>query len=203
MNAPPVRIVVFAKAPGPGQAKTRLIPALGADGAARLAARLLDDALARAFAAAVGTVELCASPVDDRYWQPYRSRPDLRVTGQGDGDLGTRMARSSRRVTEAGEAILLIGTDCPALDGRVLREAAARLADHDAVLVPALDGGYVAIGLRRFDPQVFDGLPWSTEAVARLTLARIAALGWRCAVLGALPDIDEPPDLVHLPPAWR
>ena len=125
MNAPPVRIVVFAKAPGPGQAKTRLIPALGADGAARLAARLLDDALARAFAAAVGTVELCASPVDDRYWQPYRSRPDLRVTGQGDGDLGTRMARASRRVTEAGEAILLIGTDCPTLGTGDLQPMAA------------------------------------------------------------------------------
>lgn len=199
MSAPSLRVVVFAKAPNPGQAKTRLIPVLGAQGAADLAARLLDDALARALDAAIGMVELCVTPDNDDYWQPYRARGDLVVTGQGTGDLGERMARASQRVIEAGEAIVLIGTDCPLLLPERLREMAAALANHDAALVPASDGGYVAIALRRFDHRVYAGLPWSTAAVAELTIGRISALGLRLRVLDALPDVDLPDDLARLP----
>ncbi len=195
-----IRILVFAKAPVPGRVKTRLIPALGAVGAARLAALLLDDTLARALAATTGPVELCASPAPGHPdWAGLALPPGLELSDQGDGDLGARMARAARRRLGAGERVLLIGTDCPALGAARLRQAVAALDQHEAALIPAQDGGYVLLGLRGFHPSLFAGLPWGTDAVAGLTLARIAALGWRAWVGDGLPDIDEPADLARLP----
>ena len=194
----PVRILVFAKAPLPGRVKTRLIPALGAEGAARLARRLLDLALARARAAAVGPVELCMSPGPGYPdWAGIPLPPDIDTRDQGDGDLGERMARAAKRHIDNGESVLLTGTDCPGLDAVRLRTAVARLADHDAVLHPAEDGGYPLLGLNVFHPSLFADMPWSTPAVARLTLERMAALGWRVGVGETLRDIDTPEDLVQ------
>jgi hypothetical protein len=194
------RIVVFAKAPQPGRVKTRLIPALGAEGAAALARRMLEEALAQARAADAGPVELCMSPgpADPAWSGP--ALPDGVIRGdQGEGDLGARMARAARRVIGEGETVLLMGTDCPDLTAARLRAATARLADHDALLYPAADGGYVLLGLNRFNASLFKDMPWSTPAVARLTLARIATLGWRVWVGETLRDIDEPGDLGWLP----
>lgn len=193
------RIVVFAKAPQPGRVKTRLIPALGAEGAAALARRMLEEALAQAVRAGVGPVELCMSPGPaDPAWSGL-AIPDAVIRGdQGEGDLGARMARAARRVIGEGEAVLLTGTDCPDLTADRLRAASARLADHAAVLYPAADGGYVLLGLNRFEASLFNDMPWSTPAVARLTLARMAALGWRVWVGETLRDIDEERDLVWL-----
>jgi len=196
----PVRILIFAKAPLPGRVKTRLIPALGADGAARLAARLLAHALEQARAAGVGPVELCMSPAPDSpEWTSTPLPPDIATSDQGAGDLGRRMARASQRRINAGEAALLIGTDCPGLDAERLRQAAARLQDHDAVIHPAEDGGYPLLGLNAFAPELFADMRWSTPAVARLTLERMAALGWRVWIGETLRDIDVPADLASLP----
>ena len=192
----PVRILVFAKAPVPGRVKTRLAPKLGEAGAARLAARLLELALDQARAAGVGPVELCMSPAPGHPdWASVPLPADIQPSDQGDGDLGERMARAARRVLAAGTAVLLTGTDCPGLDATRLRLAAARLADHDAVLYPAEDGGYPLLGLKAEAPSLFEAMPWSTPAVARLTLERLAALGWRTWVGDRLRDIDTPEDL--------
>ena len=195
----PVRILVFVKAPVPGRVKTRLIPALGEAGAARLAANMLGHALEQALAAGVGPVELCMSPAPGSPdWAGFTLPPGIATSDQGEGDLGERMARAALRVIENGDAVLLMGTDCPDLDADHLREAAAQLANHDAVIYPAEDGGYPMLGLRTFDAGLFADMPWSTPAVARLTLARIADLGWRVWVGETLRDIDEPGDLVGL-----
>lgn len=194
----PVRIVIFAKAPVAGEVKTRLIPALGAAGAARLAAHMLERTVAQALTAAVGTVELCASPAPDSpAWSGLRLPPCLETRDQGKGDLGDRMARAARRIVDGGEAALLIGTDCPELTADRLRNAARQLAAHDAVLHRAVDGGYPLLGLRAFDESVFAGIPWSTSAVADLTLERLASLGWRVWVGDTLRDIDTPDDLAQ------
>ncbi|BAP88998.1 uncharacterized protein E1O_18670 [Burkholderiales bacterium GJ-E10] len=197
-----MRVLVFAKAPRAGSAKTRLIPALGAQGAARLAQRLLDDALARAHAAAIGPVTLCIAPEEDPFWKSYDAPPGTARAGQGDGDLGARMARVAERTIARGESVLLIGTDCPALDVSILRRIADEITHADGVLVPAHDGGYVALGLKRFDPSLFSGIAWGTSRVASATRARYAQLGWTLRELPALPDIDEPHDLCALPAAW-
>ncbi len=196
----PTRILVFAKAPVSGRVKTRLIPALGAAGAARLARRLLDHTLAQALAAGCGTVELCASPdFSAPDWAAVPLPPGVAASVQGDGDLGARLARAARRHLAQGGQVLLIGTDCPALSAVRLRAAAAALADHDAALYPALDGGYTLLGLRADHPSLFTAIPWSTAQVAAVTRARMQILGWRVWVGEALPDIDTPADLVQLP----
>jgi rSAM/selenodomain-associated transferase 1 len=192
---PATRIVIFAKAPVPGAAKTRLIPALGAEGAARLAAEMLAQTLAAAVAADVGEPELCATPrPGSPEWEPFRPT-NMRMTDQGTGDLGERLARAAERVLSAHERVLLIGSDCPELDADRLRTAAAHLETHDAVIHPARDGGYALLGLKRFDPLLFSDIAWSTGSVAATTIARIRALGWSLHIGETLRDVDEPEDL--------
>jgi glycosyltransferase A (GT-A) superfamily protein (DUF2064 family) len=98
--------------------------------------------------------------------------------------------------------VLLIGTDAPALDAAMLREAAAVLEDFDAVFVPAHDGGYALVGLARPAPGLFDEMPWSTSRVMGQTRSRIARDGLRHRELAPVHDVDEPADLVHLPAGW-
>jgi rSAM/selenodomain-associated transferase 1 len=198
--AQPPRIVIFAKAPVAGLAKTRLIHALGAQGAAQLAAALLDHAVAQALASGVGPVELCVTPgPHDPVWSGLAPQATLNWSDQGDGDLGARMARAAQRALEAGAPVLLMGTDCPDLTADRIRDAAASLTAADASLVPACDGGYVLLGLNRFDASLFAGIAWSTVTVAQVTRDRVEQLGWSLQTLPALHDIDEPADLRWLP----
>ncbi len=196
------RIVIFAKAPRAGFAKSRLIPALGAEGAARLARRMLEHSVSEALYAGVGPVELCMTPAEDPVWEQLALPLHLGRTEQGEGDLGERMARASQRVTEAGESIILIGTDCPQLDTGCLQQIAVGLAETDVAIVPTTDGGYAALGLNRFEPLLFSDIQWSTDSVAGDTLRRIATLQWSVTTLPVLQDIDEPRDLEFLPAAW-
>ncbi len=180
----PPRIVIFAKQPLAGKVKTRLIPALGPEGAARLAAEMLNRTIAEALATGL-PVELRGDP-DPTEW--YAA--DVALAPQGEGDLGERLTRAA-----SCPPLLLIGTDCPDLDSHRLRSAADSLAAHDAVIHPAADGGYVLLGLSRFDPSIFEGIAWSTASVAAETIARIEALGWSLDVRETLADVDEPADL--------
>lgn len=189
------RIVIFAKAPVPGQVKTRLIPALGTDGAAKLAGRMLAATVAQAKGAAPVKIELCVTPdAGDPAWVGHLPH-GVAVSDQGPGDLGVRMAAAAQRILNGGERIILIGTDCPALSSTRLRAMANALESYDAVMHPAQDGGYVLLGLSRFDPSLFSGIVWSSDTVCASTQARIKALAWRLFVGEALRDIDEPADL--------
>ena len=196
------RIVIFAKAPVPGRVKTRLIPALGADGAAKLAAEMLTHTVDEALASGLD-VELCGEPDPIGWYEGSH----VHLSAQGEGDLGKRLHRAAERVL-AREPVLLIGTDCPALKRVRLRAAGEALAKHDAVIHPANDGGYVLLGLNRFHPSLFDGVAWSTDADEAQTLKRAAALGWSVDVRTTLADVDEPsdlplvmPDLIQPPPS--
>ena len=198
-------LVIFAKAPQPGAVKTRLIPALGAEGAAKLARRMLSHTLQQALAAGVGPVELCMSPApEDASWQGLDLPNGVVRTAQGEGDLGQRMASAVARITHQQQSVLLFGTDCPALTATHLAEAAWQLTRHDAVLVPVADGGYILIGLKAPCPELFTQMPWSTSAVAAETRRRMAAFDLRLWQGPMLHDIDEPADLIHLQriPSW-
>lgn len=198
-----VAIVVMAKAPVAGLAKTRLIPALGAAGAARLAQRMLDRAVEQALASGIGPVEVCCAP-DATHPAFARLAVGGRValTVQAEGDLGARMSAAIARVLATHAGMLLMGTDAPALDAGRLRAAADALRMHDAVFVPALDGGYALVGLRQPVPRIFEAMPWSTAQVMAETRARLRQVGAAHVELEAVADIDEPDDLVHLPSAW-
>lgn len=183
------RIVIFAKAPVAGQVKTRLIPALGEEGAAALARQMLLDTCREALAAGLGAVELCLSGSLGDFPQ------SVEVSDQGEGDLGERLARAAERVMAQGEAAIFIGTDCPELDAHRLRKACSELERHDAVIHPTYDGGYGLLGLRRHDRSVFTGIEWSTSTVAAATIASVRALDWSLHVGEILLDVDEPADL--------
>lgn len=198
-------LIVFAKAPVAGLAKTRLTPALGADGAAALAERLMAHAVAVGMSAGFAEVELCATPDASHpsFVRLAAEHAGLRLGVQGDGDLGARMHRAlARRLADHPRA-LLIGTDAPALGAAVLECAAQALADHDAVFVPALDGGYALVGLTRARAELFGDMAWSTPGVMAETRMRARRAGLRWCELPAVADIDEPADLVHLPAGWR
>lgn len=197
-----LRIVIMAKAPLPGQAKTRLIPALGAARAAALAARLLQHATAQAVTAGLGRVELCITQPQHPCWRQLQLPPTLAYSEQGAGDLGQRMARAAQRTLAGGESLLLIGSDCPALNSERLRLAAASLQQHDCCLQPVADGGYALLGLTRYHPTLFQAIPWSTATVAAITRERIAARQWSLSEFDPLQDIDQPEDLAQLPASW-
>jgi len=193
-------IIVVAKAPVAGFAKTRLIPVLGAAGAAALAARLLGRAVDSALSAGLGAVDLCCAPnAGDPAFAPVAARPGVLSSNQGGGDLGARMERALNRWLLLEGRALLIGTDAPALDAAVLRAAVLALDDHDAVFVPAFDGGYVLVGLRRIGAPIFCDMAWGSSTVMAHTRQRLVRAGWRHLELAAMADIDEPADLRWLP----
>ena len=195
-----VRTIIFAKAPQPGFAKTRLIPALGQKGAADLARQMLCRTLQAAMAASIGPVEMCVTPaLSEATWQGIALPSGVEITHQGAGDLGARMARAAQQGIERGQSVLLIGTDCVEMSAALLREAAQALLDHDAVIHGTTDGGYALLGIRQFNPILFAGMPWSTDQVANITIARLGQLGWSVHMGQRLHDVDEPQDLKHLP----
>jgi len=196
-------IIVFAKDPVPGHAKTRLISALGADGAARLALRMLRETLSSAVAAGTGPVELCCTPDQGGVvLREEAARHGVELNAQGEGALGERMYRALARQLALHPRAILIGTDCPSLRPEVLQHAANLLRSKQAVFAPACDGGYVLVGLSRPIPALFQDIPWSTPAVMERTRERIARLGIPVAELPMMHDVDEAQDLVHVPAGW-
>ncbi|MGB5079806.1 MAG: TIGR04282 family arsenosugar biosynthesis glycosyltransferase [Burkholderiales bacterium] len=198
-------VVVFARAPEPGRVKTRLIPELGAAGAAALHRRLVAHSLAAATQAAIGPVELwCAPDSGDPFFEECRRRFGVSLHTQGEGDLGARMRRALESVLTRSARAILIGSDIPALSGRYLRDAGQALARGDDIVIgPAEDGGYVLIGLSLSDPELFRDIPWGGPEVLAETRRRIAALRWRSSELAALWDLDRPEDLQRLPEDMR
>ena len=174
-------VVVFAREPRAGRVKTRLIPLLGAEGAARLHARLVAYALATARTARLGKVEL---------WSTRRQRG---------ADLGARMRHAFAHTLRRAARVILMGADAPALRPSHLRRAARWLAGGaDAVFAPAEDGGYALIALRRVSPRLFEGIEWGGPQVMAQTRARLAALGWRWRELPEVWDVDQPEDVARL-----
>lgn len=200
--------MVFAKAPVAGAAKTRLIPLLGAAGAAALHGRLITRALATARAAKPDKLALwCAPDAGDPFLQSaaQQSGATLRVQLDTDkstdksADLGARMTHAFATTLQHANHAICIGADCPALTAQHLRDAGAALrAGHDAVFVPAEDGGYALIGLSRAAPELFAGITWGEAAVMAQTRERLREHGLRWHELETLWDVDRPEDYHRL-----
>jgi uncharacterized protein len=191
-----VAIAILAKAPVAGFAKTRLIPALGAEGAAALAARLIEHTVGICAAAATGPVTLWTAPDDTHpLFKAMRDKHGVALAHQPDGDLGARMHAA---VVAANGPVLVVGSDCPAITAEHLRQATEALRDDDAVTIPAEDGGYVLIGLRRPQPKLFSDMEWSTASVMDETRRRMRGLALSCREFPPLWDVDSPEDLTRL-----
>jgi len=193
-------VIVFARAPQPGRAKTRLVPRLGQWGAAHLQRRLVRRTLRVAQAARCGPVELHGTPrARQAFFVQCAHEWGVALRAQRGRDLGERMFHALAGALRRCRAAILVGTDCPALQVRDLRLAARALAGGcDAVLSPAEDGGYPLIGLRRVSPRLFEPMAWGGDDVFARTAARLDRLGWRWRRLRTLWDVDRPEDLERL-----
>jgi len=193
-------VIVFARAPLPGYAKTRLIPKLGAAGAARLQRRLTERALRTALASRCGPVALHCTP---RIGHPFflRERRQLGITleKQSGRDLGERMHRALDAALRKHRYAILIGVDAPELRAADLRRALRLLRSGcDAVLAPAEDGGYALIGCRRAPRPVFEQISWGGNDVYSRTVKNLARLRLNWRALRVVWDIDRPADLERL-----
>ena len=194
-----VQIAIMAKAPIPGLAKTRLIPVLGASGAARLQRRLTRMTLACALDARLGAVTIWCTPDSrHRFFRALRRTTGVDLLVQSAGDLGERMHAAFRLHCARGP-VLVVGTDCPVLRPEHLREAArALIAGDDAVFHPAEDGGYALVGLRVPQPALFANMAWSTSTVMLATRARARTQGLLIREFETLWDVDLPDQLDRL-----
>ena len=191
-------ILVFAKAPVAGRVKTRLIPVLGAEGAAMLAQRLLESAVDTAAGVEGVAVELhCAPDAGHPLFHALAARHGATLHVQEGRDLGARMHRALTRAAARHRHLVLIGTDCPGMDGAYLDDAFRALEGGAPLVVgPAEDGGYVLIGCSAPPPAfLFEGIDWGTARVLAQTRARAAALGLRHLELPSLRDLDRPDDV--------
>lgn len=193
-------VIVFARAPRPGAVKTRLVPPLAPEEAAALHARLVKRTLATARAASYHRIELHGTPdIDDPFFRFCAAHYGAALMAQSGADLGARMLSAFQAALAACPRVLLLGSDCPALTARHLRQADRALREGaDAVFTPCEDGGYALAGLRRVDLRLFAGVGWGGASVMEETRARLRQLGWRWRELETLWDVDRPEDYARL-----
>ncbi|MGD8862387.1 MAG: TIGR04282 family arsenosugar biosynthesis glycosyltransferase [Myxococcales bacterium] len=190
---------LFARPPIPGRTKTRLSPAVGAEGAAALYAAFIRDTCATVARAGGFDASLWVAGEPDH---PALQRHGLPRRAQRGDDLGERMHGALREGLAVADAALVLGTDLPTLPSGHLRRAARALRKADVVLGPAADGGYYLIGVRgrasRSLPVLFSGVRWSSSHVLADTLDLSARAGLRVATVGPWYDVDGPEDLALL-----
>jgi len=195
-------IIMFWKYPEEGRVKTRLIPALGSQGAAAVQLAMARHVLGWARRAArrlSGTLEVRYTGGSGAAVEQLIGA-DARLREQGDGDLGARLVRAFEDAFAAGSRrVVVIGADCPDATDEVLARAFAALDEHDAVIGPAADGGYYLLGLTGVLPEAFADIPWSTDRVLATTRARLDEAGVTFLLLEELRDVDRPADL----PVWE
>ena len=182
-------VIVIAKAPWPGVAKTRLAMGVGPERAAALSAAFLRDTMA--FARRRGE-RLYVSYAPHDASGTFRSlAPDAELIAQPDGDLGARLLHAfAGAIASGARRPVLIGADSPSLPAHLLTSAQRALATHDVVLGPADDGGYYLIGMNAPQPSLFSGVDWSSDTVLAQTLERARTAGLRVFMLPYWYDID-------------
>jgi len=199
------RLLLFTRYPTPGSTKTRLIPRLGPEGAADMQEWLTGrSVMAGTLWSSLtgGSLEIHTTGHSEKSFRRWLGR-ERSFFPQCEGDLGDRLSTAAiQAFTNGAERVCLIGIDCPSLGPEQLKEAFDHLEEHDLSLIPATDGGYVLIGMKRVHPELFTDMSWGTETVLATTLTRAAHLGLKVWQGTPMQDIDLPEDLEHLP-AWR
>jgi rSAM/selenodomain-associated transferase 1 len=190
-------LMIFCKAPVPGQVKTRLMPELTAEQAAKLHIELSLKTLHRAMQSKLCPVQLWCTPSTDHvFFSEAKAAYPLILKQQQGTDLGERMHFAFCSTLASYSHALLMGCDCPSMTGQDLEQALIALnEDNEVVLAPAEDGGYVMIGLSRPHPELFEDMPWGTDRVLAQTRARIKRYKLRHHELNEQWDLDTPQDL--------
>ena len=186
-------LIIFLKAPRPGQVKTRLAKTIGAEAACAAYRHLTETVLGRI--SPLSGIHLRHAP-DDAFAeiQPWL-RPGWRASAQGSGDLGERLQRAfSEAFNQGAERVVIIGSDCPTIAASDIEMAWAALAENEVVIGPATDGGYWLIGLRGPQPALFKDIVWSSSAVFRGTIERCNTAGLSVKLLRELADVDTETD---------
>ncbi|MDH5545552.1 MAG: TIGR04282 family arsenosugar biosynthesis glycosyltransferase [Gammaproteobacteria bacterium] len=190
-------LMVFAKAPVAGYSKTRLIPELGADGAANLQKELITRTLVNCVDKKHWQTQLwCAPDCEHDVFSKAKKQYDAELYAQCSGDLGQRMQTAFEYNLSNAETqpchVVIVGTDCPAMNAARVRQAfAALLAGSDVVINPAEDGGYVLLGMKVVYKQLFDEIPWGSSEVMQQTRRRAKNLRLSVSELAELWDVDE------------
>ena len=200
----PDQLILFTRFPEPGRVKTRLIPTLGAEGAADLHRQLTEHCVGRISAALSGmnlALQVFFSGGSNTLMRQWF--PEIPAVQQQGRTLGQRMAAAVNHVrTRSGQRILLVGADCPDLDQDLIHRALQMLNTHDLALGPTFDGGYYLLGIGPTCATadlntLLTDIPWGTSEVLEQTLARAETAGCSYDVLPTLHDIDRPEDLEH------
>ena len=197
------KVLLFAKAPVAGRVKTRLAPALGEDGTLTLYRHMLEHMIHRLVGSGIAA-ELWLDDPGHPFFCQWSDQPMISFHRQSLGDLGARMSlafeqRLTAKADEAEQRVVAIGADCPFIDEAYLEQAFEVLeAGSDCVLGPAEDGGYVLLGLRCYEPSIFEKIDWGSCRVLQQTRARLELAGLSYSELSQLSDIDEPEDLAAL-----
>lgn len=217
MNNPVMPVVVMlAKAPVPGFAKTRLIPTLGRQSAGIIAQKLLKHACETVTQVGQCSLHLALTPCPtSEQWQPYQDLLPIGLTDSGrageqqvsysnqaEGDLGDRLIQACRDAGGEHRPVIVMGTDCPAIKPSVISDALLALDNYDALLLPVHDGGYALLAMKVFDARVFQSIRWSSAVTADDTRRQMKAIGWNWIELDPVNDIDEGDDLTHCPESW-
>lgn len=190
----------MSRAPVPGKTKTRLIPALGEQGASALHTRLLDNLLSRLTYTELATITLCCTPdMTHPFFQACQKKYGIGLKQQRGSDLGERMFNALGDSLAVHRYAIVVGSDIPALSANDINDAIKAMeAGCKAVISPAEDGGYGLIGLSCIERRLFEGIDWGTDRVLAQTEKRLKELGWRWARLRTLWDVDTPQDLERL-----
>lgn len=194
---PDARILVFCKAPVPGQVKTRLAKDIGDTAATLLHESLAHRCLQNLTDAGVAAVQLwCAPDVEHPFFQQCNVLYGVELHAQVGDDLGERMLHAVEHALSEASQCVLVGTDCPAMDGAIVNEALMAMnTGADSVISPAEDGGYVLLGLSKTMPELFHEISWGTQYVLAQTRSRRQGR-WR--ELATLWDVDRLDDVRRL-----
>lgn len=188
-----VQTLVFLKVPALGQGKSRLASTMGSEVALDVAKYLLERTLAAC--APLSNVRLCYTPSAEGEMVNTWLQPGWSCRPQADGTLGQRLSQAFQEAFDGGAfGVQVIGTDCPDLNTNDLVDAERMLGRYDVVIGPARDGGYWLLGMRRFIPELFANIPWSTDRVLDITRQRAHDLSLRVHDLRMLNDIDTEAD---------
>lgn len=196
-------LIIFTRYPEPGTTKSRLIPALGADGAAELQRRMTRHLVSKVTALVEQrslAVEIRFEGGNEALMQDWLG-PSFSYRDQGRGDIGRRMARALADGFQGGyTAIVIIGSDIPDISNAIIMQAFKALQKNRLVLGPAADGGYYLIGMQLADghrayPGLFEAMNWGTNTVLSQTIAAAERLGIDFVLLDTLEDVDHPQDL--------